>query len=130
MSLSQKAKAMATRTAVIREIRSKLNEIQLGAGAPRNQYIRSQTVTIPDNAPRVHGSLVRALAVIAIVGVVLTCVIAITAEGVRRGRARDEQMSGRDERADDVEWRAAMTGDRSVEDRRPVEAAASRTPDS
>lgn len=82
------AKATATRDIVITEIRRELADIQHGAGSPANQLIRVQVVTISDKAPRVHGSLVRALAVILAVGVILSCGVAVAVEGISRGRKR------------------------------------------
>jgi capsular polysaccharide biosynthesis protein len=89
------AKAVKTRDIVINEIRRELAEIQQASGAPVAQLIRAQTVTVSDNAPRVHGSLVRALAVILAVGVVLSCGCAVAAEGISRGRKRaDAEKAG------------------------------------
>lgn len=85
------ARAIATRNVVITEIRRELAAIQQGAGSPTNQLIRAQVVTISDKAPRVHGSLVRALAVVLAVGVILSCGAAVAAEGISRGRKRAEE---------------------------------------
>lgn len=78
--------AIQTRDLVVAAVQRKLLEIQRSAGSPANQFVRAQTVTMSDTAPRVHGSLIRALAVIVIVGVVLSCGAALVVEGLRRGR--------------------------------------------
>lgn len=83
--------ATATLNAVISEISSQLGDIQDAAGSPRNQYIRAQTVTVSPKALPVHGSLIRALAVIGLVGLLGSCGGAVIVEGISRGRGRKQQ---------------------------------------
>jgi hypothetical protein len=79
--------AMTTLNAVLGEIRGRLAQIQADAGAPRNQYITAQAVTASPKALPVHGSVIRALAVILLVGVLASCGGAVIVEGLARGRA-------------------------------------------
>lgn len=87
------AEAMAMMRAVVLKIRDRLAQIQADAGAPRNQYITAQSVTAAPKAVPVHGSLIRALALLAIFGVLASCGASVIVEGVSRGRERKRAES-------------------------------------
>ncbi|HVX45325.1 MAG TPA: hypothetical protein VHC49_15650 [Mycobacteriales bacterium] len=88
------ARAMATLQAVITAIHDQLQQIQADAGAPINQYIKTEVVTSSQNATPVHGSLLRVLAVIMILGVLGSCGAVVLVEGISRGRARRSAGAG------------------------------------
>lgn len=94
---SDGAMAIYTMNTVIGEFRARLLQVQQEAGAPSDQYIRAQSVTTPKNASVVRASLIRALAVVLIVGVLFSCGAALILEAIRRGRVRRRSPSTADD---------------------------------
>lgn len=91
------ARALATLKAVIIEIHDQLQAIQADAGAPANQYIKTEVVTSSQEATPVHGSLIRVLAVIVLLGVLGSCGAVVLVEGISRGRTRRNQAPDSDD---------------------------------
>lgn len=84
------AKALATLQAVIKAIHDRLEQIQGEAGSPINQFIKTEVVTSSPQATPVHGSLIRVLAMVMILGVLGSCGAVVLVEGISRGRARKQ----------------------------------------
>lgn len=85
---SDPSQALNTMRLVVTAIRGRLQQIQATADAPANQYIHAQAVTTSPTAPAIHGSLIRVLAVVVLVGLLASCGGAVVAEAVSRGRER------------------------------------------
>lgn len=80
------AQAVTTVNIVLADIQRDLADIQQRASAPTSQFIHAQTVIVSDQAPRLHGSLIRALVAITIIGVILSCAAAGAAQTASRKR--------------------------------------------
>ncbi len=89
--------AVATRDEVIRRLARELERIQLEESVPTSQIIHSRTDSVGTQAEALPGSKIRALAIVAAVGLVLTTIVAFIADRALLARSsnRRQRATGR-----------------------------------
>lgn len=90
ISVQDSNPTMAVRTLkeVIRRVDAELSRMQVAANAPVSQRIMASTFSVTDQAEPLHGAKIRAIAIVAGVGIVLTALAAFVLDGASRRRAR------------------------------------------
>ena len=85
---SDGGQALRTMKAVVNDVQTQLAAVQTRAGAPPTTLVYTQTITESTQATELRGSIHRALAAIAAVGLIISFGLPAVVEAVIRGRRR------------------------------------------
>lgn len=98
--------AMKTLTAVMADIKAQLSTVQIRASAPATTLVYTQDVTVSATPTELRGSLHRAIAVTAAIGIIIAIGLPCIVEGIVRRRALEwgsrQELAENDNRSREV----------------------------